>query len=984
MKVEEIKVWVKNKMNKQVKKKKRFNRYTGLLMIMVLVFSLLIREMVNLQVVHGESYYARANVEFIKNIDHDAPRGEILDKDGHVLATSLQSYNLIYVDTTDARRELYRTIDQVRLLLEVTGEEIRDTIALKTDPFRFEFGSDNPAFIRSNELRFKKDRGINDRIFHEVMREKTGKSRILDLNEQETKELDELILAVSPMEMYYYLIEFYRLYEALPLEPEELKAYEKMDGQEIHDALLTYFDWDTIRDYLIVVDSIRMESYSGSKAVTLVSNMQEETAFTFLQQLSSMPGIDVETNPIRLYPYETLAANVLGYLNPIPAGVENRYRERGYDISKDLIGVAGIESAYESWLRGTKGVRTVEVDKNGRTVSELFALETYPGSNVKLTLDLNLQNVAEKALADIIYEYSQVNTIHNVAGYEQNSSNATRGAVVVLEVDSGNVLAMASHPRYDPNVFAVPGRLTSELYEELLAPDYRAFAEELIEKMDIRVPDPELPYGQKRRAVPEDLFTFRSDGTVVDTYDTFAKPLYNYATQGNIPSASTFKLITGLAALEENIITKNSIYRDTGSLSNRYTGKPITNDGGFAYGDINIITALAKSSNTFFAEMGYRLYNEKGLNAIANWAWKLGMGHDPREPLRSTTGIEIFESRDGNVYNHYSKVAITQRLFMFEVVETLRNEKGLYGFKGVDIGVEEFGDPAIEAGKEAIKVAIREALNISLDNANAGIKNNSEEMRRALKEAFEAYFAILPEDVVKDLSPVDEYIWVLVSKIYNDKSTELLSPRNVMNSSIGQGENENTLLQIANALATIVNGGTRYKTTLIDSIIDAEGEVVFENEPVVLEETGIKSSTVDTLLEGLRASTLPGGGSYNTFKDFPIATGGKTGTGTFRENPSEVGRDAFGLYTAVAPMENPEIVVAVVVYDVSRGAFVVPVSLAIFEEYFKERLAEEFPEYERQYEYEKPAPITTYEDAKKQREQPEEEDFQEDLGESLP
>ena len=182
-----------------------------------------------------------------------------------------------------------------------------------------------------------------------------------------------------------------------------------------------------------------------------------------------------------------------------------------------------------------------------------------------------------------------------------------------------------------------------------------------------------------------------------------------------------------------------------------------------------------------------------------------------------------------------------------------------------------------------------------------------------------------------------------------------------MNSSIGQGDNQTSLLQIANALATIVNGGTRYKTNLVQRITDTEGNIVQENEPVVLEETGIKESSVKALLDGLRASTLPGGGSYSTFKDFPIATGGKTGTGTFKENQQEIGRDAFGLYTAVAPIDDPEIIVAVVIYDVTRGAFVVPAALAVFEEYFEERLKTEYPDYVRQYEYELPEPILSYE-----------------------
>ena len=949
-------------MNFRSKKAKKFNRYTGLLMVMVLVFSLLINEMINLQIIHGDEYYARANVEFIKNIDNAAPRGEIIDAKGTVLATSVQSYNLIYVDTSEARKLLYSTIDKVKLLLEKSGQEINDTFSLKTEPFRFEFGSEDPDFIRKSELRWKKDRGINDYLFNTVMKEETGKTRILDLNEDETNRLDELILAFTPEETYYYLMSFYDLYEALNPTAEEKRAYEKMSGKALHDELLKAFDMETIRSYLIIRDSIKIESYSGSKAITLVSNMKEESAFTFLQQLSFLPGIDVETNPIRIYPFATLASHVLGYLNPIPAEDRSYYEERGYDISKDYIGVTGIESAYEDRLKGSKGVKTVEVDKNGRTISELFELETYPGNTVQLTLDLELQNAAEQALKDTIINLSTVNTKHSIAGYYQDSSNATRGAVVVMEVDTGNVMAMASYPNYDPNIFSIPGRLTSEMYNEFFNPDYRTFAEELIAEKNVKVTVNEKTK-EMRTATPEDLFRLNDKGQLTDNNDLYAKPLFNYATQGLAPSGSTFKIITGLAALEEGVITSSTIIRDGGSYTNDQIGTPITNEGGGAYGSTDLARAIAKSSNVYFADVGYRLYKAKGLNALAEWAWKLGLGHDPQEPLHSTTGIEIRESISGNVYNHYTKVELTKRLFLFDVVAFLKEGKARISgnaFTPIDIGIDKSDEDSVEKGKESIKEVVRQYLDISLEDANAGKRQDYAEVIASLKKAFEEYIAVLPEDEALNLESSQFYAEQIAAKIVYDQTTEILSPRNVLNSSLGQGDNQLSLLQVANALSTIMNGGTRFKTNLVDKVLDAEGNVIQENEPVVLEETGIKASSVEALKKGLQDSTKPGGGAYSVFKDFPVSSGGKTGTATWKTNQEEFGRAAFGVYTAVAPIEDPEIVVAVIVYDATRGAFVAPISLAVFEEYFEDRLAAEYPDYKRKYTYELPEPITSY------------------------
>lgn len=945
-------------MNQQ--KKKNINRYIGLLVVMVLIFGLLISEMVNLQVIHGAEYYNRANVEFIKNIDNQSPRGEILDKEGRVLATSAQSYNLIYVDTIEVRKVLYQTMDKVRDLLTQTGQEMNDTYALKNEPYRFEFGSNDPDYIQKSELRWKKDRGINDYLFLKVMSKETGKNRISDLNEEETDRLDELILAFTPTETYEYLMEFYNLYEALNLTKEETLVYKKADGKAIYEALLQKFDAETIRSYLIIRDNIKMESYAGSKAVTLVQNMTEESAFIFLQQLSLLPGIDVETNPIRIYPYETLASHVIGYLNPIPAGSKDYYEERGYDIARDSIGVSGIESAFEERLKGNKGVRTVEVDKNGRPTRELFELEPYPGNSIKLTLDANLQNTAEMALEDMIINLSEENTKHSVAGYTQDSSNATRGAVVALEIATGNVLAMASYPKYDPNVFAVPGRLTDELYTEFFNPDYLAFGEKLIEEKNVVMKDPVTKID--RKATVEDIFRIRDDGTVIDNNDLYAKPLYNYATQGLAPSGSTFKIVTGLAALEEGVVTSDTIIKDRGAYVNDHIGTPITNEGGGSYGDTDLAKAIAKSSNVFFADIGYRLYKAKGLNAIAEWAWKLGLGHPFEEPIHSTTGIEIGENPYGDVYNHLKKVELTKKLFMYDVVDFLKVGKSRVRddrrFKPLDIEYNQADLETVAKAKEDIKDVIKNSLDISLEEANKGNKNNVNTIIMELDDVFGKYIRLLPEEEQNNLSSSKTYAEEIATKVVFDQSTELITPRNVLNSALGQGDNQLTLLQVANALGTVVNGGTRYKTNLVDQILDPDGKIIKQYEPTVLEDAGIKASSVAALKKGLYDATQPGGGVHSIFKDFPIASGGKTGTATWKTNQEEFGRAAFGVYTGVAPIDNPEIVVAVIIYDATRGSFVAPVSLAVFEEYFEERLRTEYPAYIRQYDYEMTEPKT--------------------------
>lgn len=932
------------------KEKNKTNRYRWLIIIMFVVFAILISKMVELQVIKGETFSKKANVEFIKQIDMNAPRGDIIDVNGNVLAGSIQSYNLIYVDTTDSRKSLYKTLDKVIELFESTSEDIDDTFNLKVDPFRFEFNYENIEYIRSRELRWKKDRGIDSYLFNTVLKEETGKNKISDLNEKETNRLDNLILEFSPEDTYYYLFSHYKIYDILEPTKDEKTFYKDLDGKEIYDMLLNTYSEKKLKTYVMIRDSIAIESYQGSKSVTIAQNISEETAFIFLQQLSFLPGIDVETNPIRIYPYKELASHVIGYLNPIPEGSQDRYREKGYDISSDLIGISGIESSYEDRLKGNKGGSTVRVDKKGRIQNELFKLETYPGDTIKLTLDASLQNTSDNALKDLIIELSEENTLHTVSGYVSDSSNATRGAVVVSNVNTGDILALSSYPKFDPNLFAVPGRLSDEKYEEYFNPDYKEFAENLIKKMNLE-------------KTPEELFRFNEDGTVTDNNDIYPKPFFNYATQGLTPSGSTFKIISALAVLEENVITKNSIYKDRGVYTNpSLKGYQVKNDGGIPYGNMNIVTAIKKSSNVFFADAAYKLYQKNGLNSIANYAWKLGMGHDPKLSSHSTTQIDISENIYGNIYNHYSKVELTQKLAMYEIVDFLNKGRARNGYKfePLDIGKSDIDDEKIAFAKEEIKSRIKESYDIPLEEANKRKGITTSELSKDLAIYIQNYIDLLEEDEKTNLEGASFYAFQVAQLVVYDQVSQLISPVNVISSSLGQGDNQNNLLQINNALATIVNGGKRYKLNLVDSILDADGNIIKDIQPTILDEIEMKKENLETIKLGLKEVNTLGGTAGTTFADFPIETGGKTGTITFKQDMEDFGRAAFGAYTAVAPVDDPEIAVSVIVYDSTRGSFSAPVALAVFEEYFSDMLEESYPEYEKKYNYKMPEPIEEY------------------------
>ena len=173
------------------------------------------------------------------------------------------------------------------------------------------------------------------------------------------------------------------------------------------------------------------------RPIVVQRNVEREKALLVAQESSQLPGVSVEVESVRDYPYGPLLSQILGYLLPIPEEREQAYRDEGYDPATDRVGTAGIEATYEDVLKGTKGEQIVEEDVLGRVlrvVEERTA--PVPGHNVYLTLDLDLQQAAEDALRRGLAE-----------------AMSPRGVAIAMNPQTGEILAMVSLPTYDNNIF---------------------------------------------------------------------------------------------------------------------------------------------------------------------------------------------------------------------------------------------------------------------------------------------------------------------------------------------------------------------------------------------------------------------------------------------------------------------------------------------------------------------------------------------------
>lgn len=988
------------------KKEKKFSRYTALMVAAIMIFSLITSKLIYLQVVKAEDYKELTSNKSIRSVSINAPRGNIIDTNGNVLAESTQGYTLVFTETDESKKEFFSTMIKVFKILDENGKTQNDDFELKVNPFRFEFSTDNANTRKNLELRFKKDRGLDDKVRKELFPDKEKD----ELSDEEKAEIDKKLLEVTPEETFNYLLDLYgirdqenklvytevftdlkndssseenlqyylKLYgikEKNQNDDELFKALYKNMPEDVFNGLVKKYgvnkdkyDLNTERRLMLVKDDIRLQSFYGYKPIVIASNIGKKTAFIIMQQYEDLPGIEVTMDPVRVYPYGDLGSSFLGYLSKINSSQQEKYEEKGYDVSSDYIGAAGIESAFESTLRGSKGTQIVQINKYGRVMRELGRKEPYPGKTVQLSIDKDLQYAAEKSLEEVMSQLQASGRQGDV-----DTTNATRGAAVAIDVNTGKVLAMASKPNYDPNVFAVPGKLTTELQKQYFNPDLENFGLNYVSKLLNRSYSARDAYaGKSVQDIVDTLFpldtSIENNKTIrQDYYDIYPKPLYNYATKSLIPPGSTFKPLTAIAALEEGVVTADEMVQTEAVFTKHgYKGKNLNETN---YGSVNLATALEKSINYYFFEMGDRLYQQKkyngGFDAIAHYAWMFGLGAPQNE--NPSTGIEIPE-RFGQVYNYESGRRIFSSLYMSTLLNLLSRgtDTRTAGYKnhyiGINISDNKNDNDTVRKLKENLRNRIIEEMKYK-QKGTSDIKSMLTELaekddviKNNYKKGYNDYSSSYSGDINKKMSYEDyvknqiEQAWLAIGYSIDDANYNINNQNNVYDASIGQGSNQFTPLQLANYVATLVNGGNRYKVSLVDRILDQDGNVVQEVKPEVIEKVNIKQSTVESVKAGMR-DVITEGTASSAFAGFPIPSGGKTGSATFSNLQDEFGRTSYAVYVGFAPFDNPEIAVCVVIFDGGHGGYAAPVARAIYEEYFEDRLSKEYPGYTRMYNY---------------------------------
>lgn len=313
------------------------------------------------------------------------------------------------------------------------------------------------------------------------------------------------------------------------------------------------------RKIMAIRYEISYQGYSNTKSIQIAQNISRNTLLEIKERNSDFPGVEITEEPKRVYPLGNTASHIIGRIGRIEEE-ELKGNEDTYD-QNDIIGKSGIEYVFEEFLKGKNGVKQIDMDVEGTITNEYIAKEAVAGNDVILTIDSKLQATAEQALK---------NNIERIAnGVFGKASPADAGVAVVLNVKTGEVLAMASNPDYDPSAFV--------------------------------------------NGIDENTWNYYING------DT--KPLENKAISAMYSPGSTYKMVTALAGLETGAITTTDKIRDTGIYRKYNSSWKCWKISGHGYLDVS--NAIERSCNYFFYELGDRV----GIDTLAKYSYYLGLGH---------------------------------------------------------------------------------------------------------------------------------------------------------------------------------------------------------------------------------------------------------------------------------------------------------------------------------------------------------------------
>ena len=462
-----------------------------------------------LQLVNGDSFTAQATNTTDYKFTVTAARGDIVDSKGERIASSTTGYNVVLNKLLMGDEDLDTMLQKIVGLLGKNGESWNDSLLIgqpdAAGHYEFTAASDNAAEQKALA----------------AMKDNLG--------------LQQYATADDVMEK---LVEDYDL--------ADFSLYWQRVLSGIHYEM-------------------QLQAFSNVNNFVMAENVSEATVATIKENSLSLPGVEIVETSTRSYEQGTVLPHVLGRVGKITAEkwkvtdengqVTYPLKEKGYNMN-DIIGISGLESAYEDELRGKDGVETITRNSDGVIVNTALTTVPEPGHTVQLTIDSEFQKAVDQALA------KNVEWIKNTYA---DSKQANAGAVVVIDVKTGGVLAASNYPSFDQNLYAAQ-------YNEYSADENM--------------------------------------------------PLFNRALQGLYTPGSTYKPSVAVAGLDTGLLNRSSTVNCTRIYTYYKDYRPRCAQHGHGNGPIDVVNAIKWSCNIFFYDVGRRLTSD----VYDAYAYKLGLG----------------------------------------------------------------------------------------------------------------------------------------------------------------------------------------------------------------------------------------------------------------------------------------------------------------------------------------------------------------------
>lgn len=607
-------------MKNKEKKHEGLDRYLILAAFILIAAFAIVYNLATIQIVNGQKYKEESVYRLSAKGTIYPKRGDIYDRNGVPIAGSRMGYCAQYVDIRMSNSEKNPMLLEIIKILEKDNKTIKSRLN---------------NYIDINPIRFKTDK--IDSFINSIVYNKEDAEYIITAD-QAFQYMREKTFGIDPS---------FTLEEAFKI------------MQLRYEILLTQ---PQINNPLILAEDI---------SITTMSELEEKS--------SELRGVTTFIKPYREY-YDNakIISHVLGYVGYISAEELNNYNEElkkvGGSVSynaSDIVGKMGIEKAAESILRGVRGETFREVDENGKTTTSFLERAPVPGKDLYLTIDLELQKVATESLK------FHIDRIRRMGG-KKNFGDADAGAVVVMDVNTGEVLAMASYPDYDPRIFI----------------ENNAAAINQLSK-------------------------------------TPNSPMFNRATSGAYSPGSTYKPLVAIAALESGVITPekkiNAPYKEEiGNME-------FTNlEGNQGY--INLERALETSSNMYFYKVGV----QTGIDKIVEWAKIFGFGSKTgieisedigalasREYKRIYVGEEWYPANTamasiGQLYNNFTPIQIANYVSM------IANDGKKYTPHLIKMAVDDDGKIAYEPSKEYTQLPVKQSNLAAVKKGMVAVANSTD------------------------------------------------------------------------------------------------------------------------------------------------------------------------------------------------------------------------------------------------------------------